>query len=176
MKKILFTLVLVLTTPHAIAAMDHSTMDHAVMDHSTMDHSQMDSNKMDHQMMNMKSMSDVGMPATGSKPDKVAYVILSDDMKITFKKPVDIKPNDVVQFVIINQGKMAHEFSIGSPQEQAQYRTMTKEHQADNGNSVIIAPGTAKQVLWHFHGSNKVELACNMAGHAQAGMTKEITL
>ncbi len=67
---------------------------------------------------------------------------------------------------------MAHEFSIGSPQEQAQYRTMTKEHQADNGNSVIIAPGTAKQVLWHFHGSNKVELACNIAGHAHAGMTK----
>ncbi|PSW28255.1 copper-binding protein [Photobacterium phosphoreum] len=201
MKKTLLILAMALTTTNAIAAMDHSTMDHSGMDHSQMgatemdhsgmdhsqmdttkmdhsgmDHSQMDTTKMDHQMMNMKSMSDVGMPAAGSKPDKVAYVILSDDMQITFKQPVDIKPNDVVQFVVINQGKMAHEFSIGSPQEQAQYRKMTKDHQADNGNTVTIAPGKAKQVLWHFHGSNKVELACNMAGHADAGMAKTITL
>ncbi|PSU74231.1 copper-binding protein [Photobacterium phosphoreum] len=196
MKKTLLILAMALTTTNAIAAMDHSTMDHSGMDHSQMDatemdhsgmdhsqmdatemdHSGMDHSQMDHQMMNMKSMSDVGMPAAGSKPDKVAYVILSDDMQITFKQPVDIKPNDVVQFVVINQGKMAHEFSIGSPQEQAQYRKMTKDHQADNGNTVTIAPGKAKQVLWHFHGSNKVELACNMAGHADAGMTKTITL
>ena len=141
MKKILFTLILTLTTTTAMAAMDHSTMDHATMDHSGMDHSQMDTNKMDHQMMNMKNMSDVGMPAMGSKPDKVVYVILSDDMKITFKKPVDIKPNDVVQFVVMNTGKMDHNFTIGSAKEQVKHREMmvemdhrNHEHNHDNGS------------------------------------------
>ncbi|OBU20108.1 copper-resistant cuproprotein CopI [Photobacterium aquimaris] len=176
MKKTLLILALALTTTNAIAATNHSTMEHSAMDHSSMDHSQMDTTKMDHQMMNMKSMSDVGMPATGSKPDKVAYVILSDDMQITFKQPVDIKPNDVVQFVVINQGKMAHEFSIGSPQEQAQARQIGQDHHIESGNAVTVAPGKAKQVLWHFHGGNKIEFACNMAGHATAGMTQTITL
>lgn len=176
MKKTLLTLILALTTTTAMAAMDHSTMDHAAMDHSGMDHSQMDTTKMDHQMMNMKSMSDVGMPALGSKPNKVVYVTLSDDMTITLKKATDIQPNDVVQFVVMNTGKMTHEFSIGSPQEQAQSRQMGKGHHTENVNAVMVAPGKAKQVLWHFHGSNKIEFACNMEGHATAGMTQTITL
>lgn len=183
MKKTLLTLILALTTTTAMAAMDHSTMDHATMDHSGMDHSQMDTNKMDHQMMNMKNMSDVGMPAMGSKPDKVVYVILSDDMKITFKKPVDIKPNDVVQFVVMNTGKMDHNFTIGSAKEQVKHREMmvemdhrNHEHNHDNGSSITVAPGKAKHILWHFHGDKNVELSCNMPGHAEAGMTKAITL
>ncbi len=49
-------------------------MDHGAM---PMDHSQ---------MMGMEGMSDVGMPAPGAKANKVVHVILSDDMKITFKK------------------------------------------------------------------------------------------
>lgn len=188
MKKTLLTLILALTTTTAMAAMDHSTMDHAAMDHaamdhSGMDHSQMDTTKMDHQMMNMKNMSDVGMPAMGSKPDKVVYVILSDDMKITFKKPVDIKPNDVVQFVVMNTGKMDHNFTIGSAKEQVKHRKMmvemdhrNHEHNHDNGSSITVAPGKAKHILWHFHGDKNVELSCNMPGHAEAGMTKAITL
>ncbi|MEC6833675.1 copper-binding protein [Photobacterium toruni] len=161
MKKTLLTLILALTTTTTMAAMDHS---------------QMDTTKMDHQMMNMKSMSDVGMPAIGSKPNKVVYVTLADDMTITLKKAVEIQPNDVVQFVVMNTGKMVHEFSIGSPQEQAQARQIGQDHHIKNSNAVTVAPEKAKHVLWHFHGSNKIEFACNMADHATAGMTQTITL
>ena len=74
---------------------------------------------MDHSMMmNMDGMSEVGMPATGAKPDKVVHVLLSDDMKITFKNKIETEPNDVVQFVVMNTGKIDHEFSIGSAAEQ----------------------------------------------------------
>ncbi|MGR5457306.1 copper-resistant cuproprotein CopI, partial [Vibrio alfacsensis] len=77
------------------------------MDHSMMNHSDMDNAKMDHSnMMNMDGMSAVGMPAKGAKPDKVVHVILTDDMKITFKRDVKIEPNDVVQFVVMNTGKI----------------------------------------------------------------------
>ncbi|WP_163922603.1 copper-binding protein [Photobacterium sp. Alg240-V54] len=166
MKKTLLSLLLALTTTTTMAAMDHSSMDH----------SQMNTTKMDHQMMNMKSISEVGMPAIGSKPDKVVYVTLADDMTITVKEAADIQPNDVVQFVVMNTGKMAHEFAIGSPQEQAQARQIGKDHHKEHGNAVTVAPGKAKQVLWHFHGSNKIEFSCNMEGHAAVGMTKTITL
>ena len=184
MKKTLIAIALTLTTATAFAEMDHSNMDHSMMksgemDHSQMDHSMMKDGKMDHSMMNMEGMSEVGMPATGAKPDKVVHVLLSDDMKITFKNKVDIEPNDVVQFVVMNTGKIDHEFSIGSASEQLEHREMMKNmgnHAHDSGSTVTVKPGKAKQLLWHFHGDNNVEFACNILGHAEAGMVKALTL
>lgn len=181
MKKTLITLALALTTTTAFAQMDHSNMNHSQMDHSSMNHSNMDHSKMDHSnMMDMPGMSAVGMPAKGAKPDKVVHVILGDDMTIKFKKDVKIEPNDVVQFVVMNTGKINHEFTIGSAKEQLEHRemmkTMSGDHMHDSGNAVTVAPGKAKQMLWHFHGDNKIEFACNIPGHAESGMVKKIEL
>ncbi|UOE82002.1 copper-binding protein [Vibrio splendidus] len=194
MKKTLIAIALMLITATAFAEMDHSAVDHSSIDHSNMDHSMMKSGemdhskmdhsmmkdgKMDHSMMNMEGMSEVGMPATGAKPDKVVHVLLSDDMKITFKNEVDIEPNDLVQFVVMNTGKIDHEFSIGSASEQLEHREMMKNmgnHAHDSGSTVTVKPGKAKQMLWHFHGDNNVEFACNIPGHAEAGMVKSLTL
>ncbi|KIE22558.1 copper-binding protein [Vibrio sinaloensis] len=178
MKKTLITLAITMFSTGVLAdAMDHSKMDHSNMDHGEM---KMDHSKMDHSnMMNMEGMSEVGMPAKGAKPDKVVHVILTDDMKINFKKEVKIEPNDVVQFVVMNAGKIDHEFSIGSAQEQLKHREMMKNmgsHAHDSGSTVTVKPGKAKQLLWHFHGDNNVEFACNIPGHAEAGMVKKITL
>jgi uncharacterized cupredoxin-like copper-binding protein len=162
--------------------MDHGKMDHGKMDHGNMDHGNMDHGKMDHStmMMDMDGMSAVGMPATGAQPDKVVHVILSDDMTITFKGDVKIEPNDVVQFVVMNIGKIEHEFAIGSAEEQEKHRemmkTMKSHHDHDSGSTVTVQPGKAKQLLWHFHGDNNVELACNIPGHTEAGMVKKLTL
>ena len=146
---------------------------------ASMDHSNMNQNKMDHSMMNMDGMSEVGMPAKGAQPDKVIHVVLNDDMTIQFKKEVNIEPNDVVQFVVMNVGKIDHEFTIGSAKEQLEHREMMKSmphHMHDSGSAVTVKPGEAKQLLWHFHGDNKVEFACNIPGHAEAGMVKKLTL
>ncbi len=192
MKKLTLAIALTISSSVAFANMSHSNSnDHgsmnSSMDHSKMDHSQMSSNtmmkdmKMDHSnMMSMDGMSDVGMPAMGSKPDKVVHVMLSDDMKITFKKEVKIEPNDVVQFVVMNTGKINHEFTIGSVTEQIEHREMMKnmngQHMHDMGNAVTVEPGKAKQITWHFHGDKNVEFACNIPGHAEAGMMKSISL
>ncbi|MBE4619754.1 copper-binding protein [Vibrio navarrensis] len=171
MNKMTITLIAAALTFSATAVLAN-TMDHSKMDHGSM--------KMDHSsMMGMEGMSDVGMPAKGAKPDKVVHVMLSDDMKITFKKEVTIEPNDVVQFVVMNTGKIDHEFSIGSAAEQLKHREMMKQmgnHTHDSGSTVTVQPGKAKQLLWHFHGDNKVEFACNIPGHAEAGMVKSIEL
>lgn len=181
MKKTLLVLMLTAVASTAMAdSIDHSKMDHGsmpMMNMEGMDHSKMNHGGMD---MSMEGMSDVGMPAKGSKPDKVVHVLLSDDMKITFKKEVKIEPNDVVQFVVMNTGKIDHEFSIGSMKEQLAHRDMMKnmamDHEHDNGSVVTVKPGKAKQLMWHFHGKPEVEFACNIPGHAEAGMTKSITL
>ena len=173
MKKTVLAIALTLVASSAMAEMDHSKMDHGSMDMKDMDMSKMEG-------MSMKDMNAVGMPATGMKANKVVHVILSDDMKITFKKEVDIDPNDNVQFVIMNTGKIDHEFSIGNGTEQLEHREMMKKmtsgHAHDSGSTVTVQPGKAKQITWHFHGDNNVEFACNIPGHAEAGMVKKVTL
>ncbi|GAA5644588.1 MULTISPECIES: copper-resistant cuproprotein CopI [Vibrio] len=181
MKKTLLTLSLIMAAS-GVMADEHMQMNHdSMMDSGTMHESMMDNNKMDHsQMMNMEGMSDVGMPAAGAKPDKVIHVILTDDMKITFKEDIQIQPNDVVQFVVMNTGKIDHEFSIGSNAEQLKHREMMRQmttgHAHDSGSTVTVQPGKAKQLTWHFHGDNNVEFACNIPGHAEAGMVKDVVL
>ncbi|AMF94067.1 cupredoxin family protein [Vibrio fluvialis] len=181
MKITVLALALSLTSPLALADMTHGDSQQSGMDHSMMSSDKMPQQGMDHSgMMNMGEMSDVGMSATGSKPTKVVHVLLSDDMKITFKKEVDIQPNDVVQFVIMNTGKIDHEFSIGSAKEQLTHREMMRsmngQHMHDSGSTVTVQPGKAKQLMWHFQGDNHVEFACNIPGHAEAGMVKKVTL
>ncbi|EPM7942711.1 copper-resistant cuproprotein CopI [Vibrio fluvialis] len=181
MKITVLALALSLTSPLALADMMHSDSKQSGMDHSMISSDKMPQQGMDHSgMMNMGEMSDVGMSATGSKPTKVVHVLLSDDMKITFKKEVDIQPNDVVQFVIMNTGKIDHEFSIGSAKEQLTHREMMRsmngQHMHDSGSTVTVQPGKAKQLMWHFQGDNHVEFACNIPGHAEAGMVKKVTL
>ncbi|MBY8178394.1 cupredoxin family protein [Vibrio fluvialis] len=181
MKITVLALALSLTSPLALADLTHGDSQQSGMDHSMMSSDKMPQQGMDHSgMMNMGEMSDVGMSATGSKPTKVVHVLLSDDMKITFKKEVDIQPNDVVQFVIMNTGKIDHEFSIGSAKEQLTHREMMRsmngQHMHDSGSTVTVQPGKAKQLMWHFQGDNHVEFACNIPGHAEAGMVKKVTL
>ncbi|EKO3481064.1 cupredoxin family protein [Vibrio fluvialis] len=181
MKITVLALALSLTSPLALADMTHGDSQQSGMEHSMMSSDKMPQQGMDHSgMMNMGEMSDVGMSATGSKPTKVVHVLLSDDMKITFKKEVDIQPNDVVQFVIMNTGKIDHEFSIGSAKEQLTHREMMRsmngQHMHDSGSTVTVQPGKAKQLMWHFQGDNHVEFACNIPGHAEAGMVKKVTL
>lgn len=176
MKAMTLAITLALASPFSFADTTHDA--HSP---STMAHNDMAGGSMNHAgMMNMGTMSDVGMPANGSKPNKVIHVMLADDMTMTFKKEVTIEPNDVVQFVIMNSGKIAHEFSIGSEKEQLQHRemmrSMNSQHQHDSGSTVTVEPGKAKQLLWHFQGGKEVEFACNIPGHAEAGMVKKVTL
>jgi uncharacterized cupredoxin-like copper-binding protein len=60
----------------------------------------------------MTSLSEVVVPAKGTKPDKIIQVIWADDMSITFKGSSDINPNDVVQFVVMNTGKQMNNLQL----------------------------------------------------------------
>ncbi|MNI87465.1 hypothetical protein D3C73_1446650 [compost metagenome] len=37
-------------------------------------------------------------------------------------------------------------------------------------NSVLIEPGTTKELIWIFAKSTSLEFACNVPGHYQSGM------
>lgn len=122
----------------------------------------------------------IGSPAQPTYAQKSIMVGLSDDMKINFNdKLSQIKSGTVIQFIVINEGKIAHEFSIGNQAEQIEHAKMMREMPSmihSDGNTVTVEPGKTKFLTWHFDGSDTVVFACNVPGHYEAGMFKKVAL
>ncbi|MGY0398535.1 MAG: cupredoxin domain-containing protein [Ostreibacterium sp.] len=142
--------------------------------------------KSDMKAMKMKEKnehSDVGELGQEAQVNKTIHVILSDNFTITFKENIAIKRNDVVRFIITNTGKIKHELMFGSDREVKADRKEMLEmamkgmmDEEDEINMVSVKPGKTKQVVWNFNGQTDVFFACNVPGHAEAGMVKKIIL
>jgi len=118
-------------------------------------------------------MSPVGMPAAESKAMKVIKVTADDTMRYKFEPTPDLEDGDVVKFVVTNNGKLSHEFSIGDDKEQSEHRAMMRRmpnmvHK--DGNTITVAPGATESLTWQFKSGTEVVFACNIPGHYEAGM------
>ncbi|AGS39621.1 MULTISPECIES: cupredoxin domain-containing protein [Cycloclasticus] len=125
-----------------------------------------------------KDESPVGRPAAQQEATMLINVAAFDTMRYAFSPAPYIKPGDVVKFVITNKGGIPHEFSIGDEQEQAKHREMMQKmpkmvHQ--DASTVTIEPGKTEVLTWKFNTAGVV-IACNIPGHFEAGMFKNITL
>ena len=76
-------------------------------------------------------------------------------------------------FPVTNRGQVRHEFSIGSADEQDAHRVMMRKMPNmvhNDPNTVTVDPGQTRELTWRFGGDQPVVLACNIPGHAEAGM------
>ena len=115
-------------------------------------------------------------------------------------KSVLIKGGETVRFVIKNVGEFVHEFNIGTASMHATHQkemmTMvehgvlevdkinhdmmkldigggkTIEH--NHPNSILLESGKSGEVVWTFANAGKIEFACNVPGHYDAGMVGHI--
>ena len=80
-----------------------------------------------HVMEEGHKMSAVGMPAEkGAVANKTITVHMMDTMRFNFSN-LKIEEGDIVKFVVMNKGKIPHEFGIGSIEEQVAHRDMMKK-------------------------------------------------
>jgi uncharacterized cupredoxin-like copper-binding protein len=117
--------------------------------------------------------SKVGGPATVDAVSRTIRVDLLDTMRFAFDAPLDLKQGDAVRFVVTNRGQIRHEFSIGSSDEQDSHRAMMRNMPNmvhDDPNAVTVDPGQTRELIWRFDGDEPVVFACNIPGHAEAGM------
>lgn len=88
---------------------------------------------------------------------------------------VEVRLGETVRFVVSNDGRMMHEFVIGTQSEnKAHAELMLKypnmEHEA--AHMAHVAPGGEGEVVWHFNRPGEFEFACLIVGHYQAGMDR----
>lgn len=121
-----------------------------------------------------------GTPADKSEATKTISVTLLDSMRIEFDQDPALKRGDVVHFIIYNQGKIRHEFSIGDAAEQKAHLEMMRKNPDmphTDANTVSLEGGKSADLVWRFDGSaEELVFACNIPGHSEAGMLTKLQL
>jgi uncharacterized cupredoxin-like copper-binding protein len=119
----------------------------------------------------------IGDPAKYSPENRQVEVALDDSMRFHFTPPLDtLKEGEAVTFIIRNEGKIDHEFSIGTADEQKSHMDMMKEMPEmvhHDNTTVSLSPGAEAEMNWRFAGKEEVVFSCNIPGHFEAGMRHE---
>lgn len=117
--------------------------------------------------------SKAGKPGQENEVDRTVKVEANDNMRF-IHDPLLVSDGETIKFVITNTGAIAHEFSIGTKDEHKAHGKMMMAnpdmHHGPGGASITVAPGETETLIWSFAKAGKVEAACNMPGHYQAGM------
>ncbi|CAM3020556.1 MULTISPECIES: cupredoxin domain-containing protein [Legionella] len=122
----------------------------------------------------------VGEPAKATKSNKLIKVTTLDSMRFIFSEKLVVHDGEVVTFEITNAGKVVHEFSIGTEEEQKEHQKMMRSMPGmihEDGNTITIKPGETKWLTWKFKATpkhNEVVFACNIPGHFEAGMYEKV--
>ena len=97
---------------------------------------------------------------------------MKDSMRFT-PDFVQVKLGDTVRFVIHNEGKIMHEFVIGTRKENQAHAELMKKFpgmEHDEPYMAHVAPGKTGEIVWTFNRPGEFEFACLIAGHYEAGM------
>lgn len=138
--------------------------------------------------------SNIGVAGKSTDVTRTIEIKMGDN----FYEPesITVKKGETVRFKIKNDGEFVHEFNIGTSEMHAAHQkemmTMmehgvleadkinhdmmkmdmgggkTMEH--NDPNSILLEPGKSGEVVWKFTEASKIEFACNVPGHYDAGM------
>jgi len=121
----------------------------------------------------------------GKAKDVARTVSIQADEYQFSPQDLTVKAGETVKFVIKNNGTLKHEFTVGDGDEQAAHRqSMAGMSDMKHGegmhempaNSVHVAPGETRELIWTFTRAGKLQFACNYPGHADLGMEGDITV
>jgi uncharacterized cupredoxin-like copper-binding protein len=90
---------------------------------------------------------------------------------------LEVKQGETIRFVHRNEGKMMHEFVLGTRKELDAHAAMMIKFpgmQHDEPYMAHVGPGQGGEIIWTFNQAGDFEFACLIAGHYQAGMVGQI--
>ena len=122
--------------------------------------------------------SDIGMPGEASSVDRIIKVSMDDTMRFT-PSEFEVVAGETIQFDVINNGKIAHEFVLGTASEIMEHHELMQKFpgmEHDEPNSVSLETTAEGAVIWKFTKAGTVDTACLKAGHFEAGMKGSVAV
>jgi uncharacterized cupredoxin-like copper-binding protein len=143
------------------------------------------------------------MNMMGEKGDPAEVVkIIKVKMYDNYYEPSEfkIKKNQTIKFIVHNYGELVHEFNISTTEMHLKHQPemmkmveneillvdridkkkmkelSKKDHSMSHThtNSVLLEPNETAEIIWKFNTDAKLEAACNVPGHYEAGMIAKI--
>lgn len=126
----------------------------------------------------IKEQKTWGIAGEARTVSKTVTVVMTDAMRFTPDR-IDVRQGETLRIVVKNDGKMLHEFVIGTPKDLDEHAALmvkfpTMEH--DEPYMTHVPPGQTGQIIWTFNRSGEFDFACLIAGHYQAGMVGKFTV
>jgi len=101
---------------------------------------------------------------------------MDDQMRFT-PSQIEVQAGETVRFVVHNAGRSVHEMVLGSEEairQHAQAMQQGTGHEADHshgsGAAITVAAGQKGELVVHFAHAQKLQMACLIPGHYEAGM------
>lgn len=115
----------------------------------------------------------------GGNPAAVMRTVtirMTDNMRFT-PDVIQVKQGETVRLVVVNSGKVMHEFVLGTKQELDEHAELMKKFpnmEHDEPYMAHVEPGKQGDIVWHFNRAGEFDFACLLPGHYQAGMVGKI--
>jgi uncharacterized cupredoxin-like copper-binding protein len=123
-----------------------------------------------------KEQKDWGIAGDAKAVKRTVQFTMSDAMRFT-PNLLQVKQGETLRLVIKNEGKLLHEFVLGTQSELEEHAALmikfpTMEH--DEPYMAHVPTGKTEQIIWTFNRVGDFDFACLMAGHYSAGMVGKV--
>jgi len=126
----------------------------------------------------MAEESEFGRQGITKDVTRTIDISMSDMMRFT-PDSLNIKQGETVRLLIKNNGRIPHEFVLGTKAEISEHAEMMKknpEMEHADASSARVAPGKTAEIIWQFTKPGKFLYACLIPGHWDAGMQGSVTV
>jgi uncharacterized cupredoxin-like copper-binding protein len=116
--------------------------------------------------------SPAGEPGRPDVPARVVRIEMAEPMRF-LPDSIRVRRGETIRFVFSNSDYREHEFVIGEMGALQAHAAMMREHpgmQHKEVNAVTVSPWNEAELIWHFGQAGRVDFACLIAGHFEAGM------
>lgn len=124
------------------------------------------------------AQTDWGMAGRPKAATRTIKLRMLDTMRFV-PEQITVRQGETVRFLISNEGKMLHEFVLGTQRaldEHAAMMLKMPEMKHSAAYMAHVAPGKTEVLLWKFNRPGQFDFACLIAGHYQAGMKGRVTV
>lgn len=114
----------------------------------------------------------IGQPGKTENISRTVTITMLDSMRYN-PASVTVKQGETIRFIVKNSGKINHEMVLGTEKElKEHYELMKKNPEMEHAdeNMVTVLPGKTGEIIWQFTKAGKIDFACLIPGHYDAGM------
>jgi uncharacterized cupredoxin-like copper-binding protein len=125
-----------------------------------------------------KEQKDWGIAGDRKAARRTIAVSMSDAMRFTPER-ITVKLGETVRFTVRNDGKLLHEFVIGTRKELDEHAALMArfpDMEHDEPYMAHVPSGKTGEIVWTFNRAGEFDFACLIAGHYSAGMVGRITV